>query len=188
MKNNVMYLVLGSLVVGLFWFATENFMPVGDINGKVIYRYELNSRARSMSGNIIKNIAKDKAYFKAMDELGITATDNEMQNELQGYYDRYGGEVELKNVLLDTQGDVESLKNIIKKGILSEKAINYFANKVNMSEKDLIEYYKQNKDKYGDDYDSKKEQIRGGFKLEQGNKLYEEYLDEYESKVCIKVY
>jgi len=126
MKNNVIYLVFGSLVVCLFWFASENFMPVGDINGKVIYRYELNNRAQSMSGNIIKNIAKDKAFFEAMETLKIKATEDEIQKEFDDYCERYGGIEELRSILLDTQGDIENLKISIKKGILNQKAIQYF--------------------------------------------------------------
>lgn len=150
------------VAIGLFSIVTiTNFLPVGSLNGNLIYHYEITQRLNSMSGNVIKNVAKDKAFFKAMDELKITVTDNEIQKELQGYSDRYGGEAELKNILLDTQGDIESLKISIKKGALSEKAIKYFASM-----------------EVGDE----------NAKKELGSKRFNEWLSKLEQEIYIKIF
>jgi hypothetical protein len=80
-----------------------------------------------MKSNAIKNIAKDEIFFNAISELGITVSDAEISKGLDGYYERYGGKNELELVLTDTLGDIETLKISIKKGIMAEKAIKYFA-------------------------------------------------------------
>ena len=77
---------------------------------------------------------------------------------------RYGGIDELRKILIDTQGNENSLKNNIKKGILQKKAIKHFVASVSPDE--------NNPD----------------FQMEEGARLYEKYIKEYEEKVIIKIY
>lgn len=78
--------------------------------------------------------------------------------------ERYGGIGELRKILIDTQGNEDSLKNNIKKGILQEKAIKHFAALVSPNEDNV------------------------DFQMEEGARLYEKYIKEYEEKVIIKIY
>jgi hypothetical protein len=125
--KKISFFLLGILTTMLLGFSIYSFIPVGSINGETVYNYQLQARYKSMKSNAIKNIAKDEIFFNAISELGITVSDAEISKGLDGYYERYGGKNELELVLTDTLGDIETLKISIKKGIMAEKAIKYFA-------------------------------------------------------------
>lgn len=162
--KKLLYFLTGFVLSSIIFIYYINFLPVGKVDGKTIYKYELNARLNWAAGNTIKNIGKDLAFEQAMADLGISANDNEINKEWDDMIERYGGIDELHKILLDTQSSVESLRSNIKNGIMKQKAIEYFAASVPVDE--------SNPD----------------FQMEEGAKKYEEYIKGYEDKVVIKIY
>lgn len=184
----LVYIGFGASFVGTVWAFSTFFLPVGSINGDIIYRYELNERLSSMQGNAVKNIAKDKAFFKAMEQLRVSITDQEIENELSAYEEKYGGSQELEKILLDTQGDIVSLKTSIRKSLLSEKARKYFAQEYQPSEQEIKEYYAQNAERYPAAFEEEKAKVTDDIRAEKGEQKFNQYLQDKEKDIVIKVY
>lgn len=162
--KRILYFLAGFILSITLFICYTNFLPVGSIDGKTIYKHELNKRLAWSADNTIKNIGKDIAFEKAMADIGIHVSDAEISKEWDSMVERYGGIDELRKILLDTQGNEDSLKLNIQKGILQEKAIKHFAASVPPKE---------------DNAD---------FQMEEGARLYEKHIKEYEEKVIIKIY
>lgn len=162
--KRILYFMAGFVLSSTLFICYINFLPVGSIDGKTIYKYQLNQRLAWAADNTIKNIGKDLAFEKAMSDLAIHVSEVEVSKEWDEMVERYGGIDELRKILIDTQGNEDSLKSDIKKGILQEKAIKHFAASAPPDE---------------DNTD---------FQMEEGAKLYEQFIKEYEEKVVIKIY
>ena len=162
--KKILCFVMGFILSTTLFICYISFLPVGSIDGKVIFKHELDARLNWLADNTIKNIGKDLAFEKAMSDLGIHISDDEVAKEWDSMVERYGGIEELRKILLDTQGNEDSLKSNIKKGILQGKAIKHFTASVPPNE---------------DNTD---------FQMEEGARLYEKYIKEYEEKVIIKIY
>lgn len=162
--KKVIYFLMGFILSSALFICYINFLPVGSIDGKVILKHELDTRLNWFTDNTVKNIGKDLAFEKAMSDLGIHISDAEVAKEWNSMVERYGGIDELRKILIDTQGNEDSLKSNIKKGILQEKAIKHFAASVSPDENNPH------------------------FQMEEGARLYEKYIKEYEEKVIIKIY
>lgn len=162
--KKILYFLMGFTLSSALFICYTNFLPVGSIDEKVIFKHELDARLNWTKDNTIKNIGKDLAFEKAISDLGIHISETEISKEWDNMVERYGGIDELRKILLDTQGNEDSLKNNIKKGVLQEKAIKHFA--------DLVSPDESSSD----------------FQMEEGARLYEQYIKEYEEKVVIKIY
>lgn len=153
--------LLGGLTFTILIVSAYSFVPVGKVNGDIIYNYQLQERYKTLKSNAIKNIAKDRVFFNAMAELGITASEEEINEELKGYYERYGGKEELENVLIFTLGDIETLKLSIKRGNMAKKAVEYFA---------------------------QQEEGDGNEKEQKANNKYTELINKLEEKTSVVIY
>lgn len=162
--KNILYFLTGALLSAILFIYYINFLPVGTVDGRTIYKNELNARLSWAADNTIKNIGKDFAFEKAMADLGIRAGSAEIEKEWGDMARRYGGVEELHKIMIDTRNSEESLKYSLKNGIMKQKAIEYFAASVPADE--------NNPD----------------YQMEEGAKRYEEYIQSYEDKVVIKIY
>ena len=181
------YLVLGASLVGCAWTAT-NFIPVGKMNDTTIYQYQVKTAMKSVKSNLVKNIAKDKLFFDAMENLGIDATDQEVQAELDMYLEKYGGKEELEGILIDNMQDIESLKKSLRKGILSQKAVTYFTERQTVTESEAQSYYESNQDKFQEGFDAARETIMLELKSQKGSTAYSDYLQNIEESTVIMIY
>lgn len=162
--KNTLYFLTGAALSAILFIYYINFLPVGTVDGRMIYKHELNARLSWTADNTIKNIGKDFAFEKAMTDLGIRVSDAEIEKEWGDMVERYGGIEELSKIMLDTKNSKESLKSSLKNGIMKQKAIEYLAASVPADE--------NNPD----------------YQMEEGAKRYEEYIQGYEDKVVIKIY
>lgn len=178
--------LLGCLFIGFIWAHITYLLPVGSVNGKMILKYEAMQRVNLE--NVIKSIGKDKAFDSAMQQLGITATSAEVETEFNAVVEKYGGSNELQKVMLDTQSNMSTLKNSIRKGILKQKAIEKLAKSVTYTEDDITAYYEKNKQNYTGDFVKNKEPITNDYLMEKGAEKYEKYIGEFEDTVKIRIY
>lgn len=162
--KKLLYFSAGFILSIIIFICYTNFLPVATVDGRIIFKHELDARLNWTADNSIKNIGKDLALEKAMSDLDIHISETEINKEWDNMVERYGGIDELRKILLDTQGNEDSLKNNIKKGIMQEKAIKHFAALVSPDESS------------------------SDFQMEEGARLYEQYIKEYEEKVVIKIY
>lgn len=162
--KNTLYFLTGAALSAILFIGYINFLPVGTVDGRIIYKHELNTRLSWAADNTIKNIGKDFAFEKAMADLGIHASNAEIEKEWDDMLERYGGINELNKIMIDTRNSEESLKSSLKNGIMKQKAIEYFASSVPDDENNP------------------------NYQMEEGAKRYEEYIQSYEDKVVIKIY
>ncbi len=179
---------LGALVVSFAWICTSQLMPVGKVNEKVIRRYEVSKYINASSGNAVKNYAKDQAFFRAMKELGISVSEKAVDAEFETYAEKYGGEAEMQNVLLDTSQDADSIKSSIRKSLLYQKAIDYFASKTVPEEDEIKLYYAEHKESYPEGAEVAKDRITADLKAQIGLSEYQKYMDTVEKSVAVTVY
>ncbi len=162
--KNVLYFLSGAALSAILFIYYMNFLPVGTVDGRTIYKHELNARLNWAADNTIKNIGKDIAFEKAMVDLGIRVSEAEIDKEWGDMVERYGGIDEIKKIMIDTKNSEESLKRSLKNGIMKQKAIEYFAATVPNDENNT------------------------DYQMEEGAKRYEEYIQGYEEKMVIKIY
>jgi len=115
--KKILCFVMGFILSTTLFICYISFLPVGSIDGKVIFKHELAARLNWLADNTIKNIGKDLAFEKAMSDLGIHISEAELAKEWDSMVERYGGIDELRKILIDTKGNEDSLKSNIKKGI-----------------------------------------------------------------------
>ena len=178
--------LLGALFIGFIWVYITYLIPVGSVNGKNILRYEAMQRVNL--DNAIKSIGKDKAFDAAMQELGISATNAEVEKEFNTVSQNYGGSDELQNILIDTQSNMQMLKNSIRKGILKQKAIERLAKTFAYTDETLKAFYEENKENYSNDFSEIKEQIASDYLMTKGAEKYEEFIKSFEDTVTIRIY
>lgn len=174
--------------MGVIWIYTQVLQPVGSINGEKIYKYQVNEILADKKANIVKDIAQDRVFYKAISELGIHTDDKEVDAELADIYKRYGGQKQTTSIMLDTSGGINSLKNSIKIGILRNKAIELFKQDIEVSEEEVIYYYYQNSEKYTGEYDDIKDKVRDDLLSERGGEKLEEYLEKFKSKSKLVIF
>ena len=188
MKTKLVYTMFGAAVISILWICNAYFAPVGDVNGRIIYRHELNNYIKASEGNAVKNLAKDKAFFEEMNQLGITVSVDTVETELKNYENSYGSRREFENILLDTTQDINSIRRSIKKNLLYQKAIMYFTPKDDPNDGEIYAYYCKNTDAYPNGIEAEHEQVLSDLKAEIGLTHYNEYMQTLEDNIKIKVY
>ena len=178
--------VLGALFVSFIWTYVTFLIPVGSVDNDNIYKYEAMQRINL--DNAIKGIGKDKAFDTAMEKLGVTVTDSEVENEVKNVTEKYGGTEELESIMIDTESNMMLLKNSIRKGMLKQKAIEKFAQDVKTDTADIKVYYEENKDNYPGEFSANEKQIKTDYAMTKGAEQYDEFLKSYEDSVTIKIY
>jgi len=179
---------VGLAVAILGTYLKTYFLPVGDINGKQIYFFQVKPYSAGIQSNAVKNFAKDKTFFEAMSSLGITVPEKTVEDEYQKYIERYGGEDEFKSILLDTTQSIDSVKNSIRRSILQQKAISYFAEKASPTEDEMQKYFNENLGDFPKEYEQEKDEVRQAVMAQQGEKAYNEYMQQSEQGIVIRVY
>ena len=79
--KKVIYFLMGFVLSSALFICYINFLPVGSIDGKTIYKFHLNERLAWAADNTIKNIGKDLAFEKAMSDLGIHISEAKLAKE-----------------------------------------------------------------------------------------------------------
>lgn len=113
----------GICVMGLIFLFICGIMPVGKADGKTIYQYQLNNYRKYSEDNTIKNIGKDMIFDKAMNELGVSITKEEVEAEYLKMVEEYGGIKEFESILIDTTSNPVKIQSSIRQGLLRDKAI-----------------------------------------------------------------
>lgn len=159
--------ISGVLAASLIWTFFVLLLPVGNVDGRIICKYELSQRLNQNASSAIKNIGKDIAFEKAMKELHISVLDEIVDREYDIVIEKYGGPEEVEKIMMDMQGNSETFKKSIRQGILQQKAIEHFAQTITVPENEM-------------DADS--------YRMEKGAEKYREYMDKQENEVVIRIY
>ena len=187
-RIKVFSFLLGGALVGCAWIYTQNLLPVGEVDNTKIYKYQVNRYLSDRQSNTIKNIAEDKAFYTAMDNLGVCVSDDEVENAMLDVYKRYGGKDELKNIMIFNNGGIESMKNSVKMGLCQDKAIAKLSQDIYVSDEEFINYYVENMDAYSGEFEEVKEKVKSDLLYEKGGEKLGEYLDEIKATAKVVIY
>ncbi len=152
---------LGAALCAAGFVYAYELRTVGFVNGARIRKYDISTRLNAGVGNAVKNTARDMVFFSEMEKLGLSVTDEEVETMLETEAEKYGGITELETILLDTTGDINTYRLSIKRSLLQQKAIDYFAAQATGSDEE---------------------------KQEKGREEYQKLLDEIEQTTEITVY
>lgn len=162
MKDKQIYLIIGC-VIGIVLsivgaMMKYNLTPIGEVNGKKIYSYQVKPYIATLQSHAVVNYAKDKVFFDAMSDLGIIVDDKIVEEEY-----RKQKNIKSKEMSLD--------KIFIKKAILQQKALSHFIEKTSPIVAD-------------EEHELNKQEV----KAELGANAYDLYIEQAEQEADIKVY
>lgn len=85
-KMNLLSFLLGVSIVSLLWLYTVSFLPVGNVNGELIYQYQLKECQKKERYNQMRAIIDIKVKEQAERDYRKQHREGESFNE---YFERY---------------------------------------------------------------------------------------------------
>ena len=170
----VLAFLLGALSVGFAWLYFTYLIPVGMVEGRPICRFEIQAQLHEAQKHIAEDHARDETFFAAMEELGITVSDEMVDRGVADYMQRGFSE---HSALAETS---------VRKSLLSQAALAYFENRVSQNEKELFAFYEKNSADYPQGFE--RQLIEKDYKAWKGRERYDDYIRKLEEGTTIKIY
>lgn len=136
-------IVLGAVLVGCSDNGDDS-RTVATVNDKVITEAELNHLLQSQYGpNTLDALITNKIVELEAEKLGITLTDEEIDEEYNAYAEAYGGEDALLKAFESYNLTKEDIINDVKIYLLTLKVMEDY---IGITDEDVKTYFEENKD------------------------------------------
>src|SRR5690606_40812494 len=96
--------------------------------------------------NILEKLIIEKLILKEIKEMNITVTEEEVEKHLEDFINSLGGKEKYEEFLKKNGFSQKFVEDNIRKELLYEKHRENFMNQIELSEKELKDYYEKNKD------------------------------------------
>lgn len=142
----IMAFILGVGVTMIVYSVLTGLVTVGTVNGEVIKRADIEDYINMRMNNTTLSYIQDKIHEDALKELGITVSKDEIAERVNKVAESNGGVDKFAEELEKGGNSLETYKYNVGKTILSEKATEYFKNKVNINADDVKNEYNSGKE------------------------------------------
>ena len=126
--------------------ATHVLTIVGTVDGTSIRRGDINDYLNMRMNGLTLSYVQDKIKSEAIEELGITVSDSEVDEEYNKKVEEKGSEDALAEEMVQDGYSKEYYKYNIKKTLMEDKAKQYFFDKQDVSYEELESLYNNRKD------------------------------------------
>lgn len=143
-KVNVFPLVfvLTVIILGLTGYLFRDRIFAATINGKPIFRYELNQRmTKSFGKEVLENLIVEKLIAEEAAKNNIVVTQQEIDDEVSRLSENLGPDTKLEDVLSFQGMTLEDLKEQLRLKIQVNKILN---NEVAVSDEEIEDFVKNN--------------------------------------------
>ncbi|QQY79495.1 foldase protein PrsA [Keratinibaculum paraultunense] len=96
--------------------------------------------------NILEKLIIEKLILKEIKDMNITVTEEEVEKHLEDFINSLGGKEKYEEFLKKNGFSQKFVEDNIRKELLYEKHRENFMNQIELSEKELKDYYEKNKD------------------------------------------
>lgn len=96
--------------------------------------------------NILEKLIIEKLMLKEIEDMDITVTQQEVEEQMEFFINSLGGREKYEEFLKNNGFSQEFVEDNIRKELLYDKHKENFMSNVELSEKELKDYYKKNKD------------------------------------------
>jgi len=112
---------------------------------KAVYQNEdLSKKMEKAEKDILKQMIENKLIFQKAIEMGIEATDEEIEKEVAEVREKFSSPLEFKKTLEEEGLNIQKLKERYKQQIMVKKAIQiYLSQKVSISPQEVSSYYEE---------------------------------------------
>ncbi len=97
---------------------------------------------------ILDSLINEELLLQEADKLDITTTKEEVDTQFDQMVKANGGEENFNNFLEQSEVTEESIREIIRRGIIVSEYQKHFFDSIQITDEDAIEYFEQNKDMY----------------------------------------
>lgn len=181
-RYQVLSCAMGIAIMAGVWCAYENLIPVGKVGDDIIFSYELRDYQERTNAHDIKRIASDIAFYDAIESLGISVDEEQVDAELEKTYKAYGGKEQFDTYIIDLNSSTEDYKDSIRKGLYKSAAIDFYKTQVNEPEQDDIMVYCAEHELLPENFNL------DDYKEDKANELYNEYIKKVSDDVKIIIY
>ncbi len=172
--NFMMAVVILLGIVVIFSYLKVYFQGGGEVvatvNGEKIYKSQLDARYDSLSprmqqsytrGMMLQQLIQEMLLLQRIEELGIEASEEEVDQKLQEFLDSRGLSREQLNQILKSQGmDEERLRSQMENQVLLEKLLEQEAYAgLNVSREEARRYYNNNLEQFKTERAARIEQV-----------------------------
>ena len=162
---------------------------VAIVNGERIYRGEFNEQLEEACGaNTVSQMIDEALIYQEADKEGISASDEDIDKEIESLEENYGGREELEEELEVRNITMESLRQQITTTLLVEKMLE---DRIEITEEEKKEFYEEYKDVlFTEDedptYEEAEEQITETLMDQKLNQEYQVWIVEIQEDANIK--
>lgn len=178
-KSSFKKIIVGIIILAIVVLLLKNFLIVAVVNNAPIWRLTLIRELERQAGKqVLEGLISNSIILQEANKRKINISQKEIDNELVKIETSLLGQGQTLNQVLSLQGmSKDDLKYQLKLRLIINKLVE---NKVVITDKDVDNYFKENKEVMPDE--SKKEETRVSIKEqlkqtkinEQARKLYEE--------------
>lgn len=135
--------ILAALIV---YFAINHDEAVALVDGEKITKEELSDRLITLYGeNVLNQLIVNKIIEIDAENQGIKVTNEELDEQLEQYYNMYGGE-ETFTAYLEMNGfKLEDFKEDVKRSIMLDHILEA---RIEITEEEMKEYFEENKEQF----------------------------------------
>lgn len=142
----ILAFILGVGVTMIVYSVLTGLVTVGTVNGDVIKRADIDDYINMRMNNTTLSYIQDKIHEDSLKELGITVNKDEIDKRVNEVAERNGGVDKFREELEQGGNSLETYRYNVGKTILSEKATEYYKNKVTVSADEVKEEFNKNKE------------------------------------------
>lgn len=178
-KINVFPLIFVLMVVtlGLLGYLFKDRIFAATVNGKPIFRYELNLRMTKTYGKeMLENLIVEKLIEEEASKNGVTVSENEIDDEINKISESLGTDTNLEDILAFQGMTIADLKEQLRLKVQVNKIL---INEVSVSDEEIEDLIKNNPEVLvATDEAEKKEEARGFIMEQKINQSFAVWIDE----------
>lgn len=128
------------------YFAFNQSEAVAYVDGEEITKEELSDRLIALYGeNVLNQLIVNKMIEIDAKKQGIEVTDDELNEELDQYYNMYGGEENFTSFLEMGGFEIDDFKEDVKRSLLLDRILE---ERIEITEEEMKEYFEENKEQF----------------------------------------
>lgn len=173
-KSKKLFIILGLIGLGVLLYLASRFLVVAWVDNQPVTKFELYSELEKRYGkDTLEQMIVEKLILSEASKKGITASSNEIDEQIKKIEESQGGADQL-NQILQAQGiNRTELRNLVKLQVIREKLFN---NNITISDEDVNKYIEDNKSQLPEVTDQVKQNIKEQLKQQKVNENFQNWL------------
>ncbi|RJR25687.1 hypothetical protein C4578_01115 [Candidatus Microgenomates bacterium] len=169
--------VLMVVILGLLGYLFRDRIFAATVNGKPIFRYELNERmVKTFGKEVLENLIVERLVAEEAAKNSIAVTSDEVDEEVKKVSESLGPDTKLEDILKFQGMTLEDFKEQMRLKIQVNKLL---ANEVVISDEEIADFVENNSQSLtAADDEGKKEEARNILKEQKINQAFGTWIDE----------